>query len=193
MKSIAKLVFFLIMMICIVTTCIEVIVLYMTRAEVVAMTSHVIQNTVELSAAGLADQEVDLAEIGAETTSIYSYGLVDVFKDELETYFADAGQPLTFVKESNLVFDGVTYDHALVFINSASLTNSTKIHNMTIYIQVNPQVNAALENTMVVHTLIDADTYFSSKLLRGTIGANKMAGPLIYHDTVTYTIVDWRN
>lgn len=189
MKAIAKLVFFMIMMICIVTTCIEVIVLYMTRAEVVAMTSHVIQNTVELSAAGLADQEVGIAETGADTTSVYSYGLVDVFEEELETYFADAGQLVDYTHVNNLEFNGVFYDHALQYIHTGPLDGSTKIHNMTIYIQIEPQ----LDNTVDVYAVIDADTYFKSELLRGTIGANKMAGPLVYYDTVTYTIVDWRN
>lgn len=196
MKSIAKLVFFLIMMILIVTTCIEVIVLYMIRAEVVAMTGHVAQNTMELSPAHLADQEIGIAAEGYETTSIFSYGFVDVFEQELETYFASAGQTIDYVQLSNLEFDGVIYDYALQYYHSGVLDDSTKIHNMTIYINMEPQRDDILDPTRVtsieIQTVIDADTYFKSDILRGTIGANKMAGPLVYYDTVYYTIIDWR-
>jgi len=188
MKGLAKLIAFTVGMILLVTVCVEVIILYTVKAQVIAISGHVLEVSTEMAPLLLEDGVEDVAMVSSDTSSIFTEGLIDQYQDTCETYFSQNGQDIAFTRRSNAVFMGHTYDYVLSYIHTGIVDSETKIASLELYIELED----TLSGDKQINTVLTAEIYFSSDILKGTIGTNKLAGAIIYYDSLLYHIATER-
>lgn len=182
MKGIVKTIVFLLLAIMLITTSIEVIMYYTNMSKIAGISSYVLEISTQMAPLGLEDAETEIALTNNERSSIYSQGLVDSFQDMCEVYYSQDGQNITFVRNTNKLFISKMYDIELSYEHLGIMTDKVKIKSLHIYLDV---IDVS-DDVKQLETAVFAETYFNSKILRGTLG-NNVGNSITYFDELYYT------
>lgn len=187
MKNVARLVFFTILMIAVINIFIEIVILNVTKAKVIATSSMILEQSAELANYHLEDGEKDVVLTSSSKSSTYSEGLIDSYRKTCEEYYSASGQNISFTRRANPVYsgNGHMYDYVLEYNHVGSLTDDTVIKTLEIYLET---VDMATGEVML-NTVLFMECYYHSDFLKHTLGENSLSGDIVYYDSLIYDTV----